>query len=369
LGTINVEQAMNTVRNTQTMRMRGGASRVVCGFTLIELLVVIAIIAILISLLLPALGQARGLARQLVCLANMKSIGTGQQIYANNNNDFIAGATTSGLKGQEGSGSGQLGDTIYAGDQTSETPTCTQDWISPTLGESMSLPENRGQRIIRIFNKWGCPEARVFNNSVWTGGPKPKDYAEIKALVEKEGVRQVSYLASSGFHYFPPKTPASVLAKYGGSANATVEGAFQVEMPKNYRPRMDQAGGQLSAKILAADGTRYADKLGSGIFLDFDPDTTPKWHGTGTDAGAIWHDSVAYGRKSGEKPDNRHLLSFRHPGVTFNVVMFDGSARNMKNEEAYRNPALWFPTGSTYLGGDATPEAISFMKGKPKELP
>lgn len=354
----------------KTMQSGQGRGRRSTAFTLIELLVVVAIIAILISLLLPALGQARGLARQLVCLANMRSIGTGQQIYANNNKDYIAGATTSGLKGQEGTGSAQLGDTIYAGNQTSETPTCTQDWISPTLGESMNLSENRARRIVQIFNKWGCPEARVFNNSVWTGGPKPKDYAEIKDIVDKEGVRQTSYLASSGFHYFAPKTPAAVLAKYGGAANATVEGAFQVEMPKSYRPRMDMVGGQLSSKILAADGTRYADKLGAGIFLDFDPDTTPKWHGTGTDSGAIWHDSVAYGRKdSGDKPANRHLLSFRHPGATFNVVMFDGSARNMKSVEAYQNPALWFPTGSTYLGGESTPESIKFMQGKSKQLP
>ena len=89
------------------------------GFTLIELLVVIAIIAILISLLLPALGSARESARQLVCSTMTRTMVQGQGIYSTNNKDFIAGPTTSGLKGQFR----QSGDTDYIFDKSSETPT------------------------------------------------------------------------------------------------------------------------------------------------------------------------------------------------------------------------------------------------------
>jgi len=52
------------------------------GFTLIELLVVIAIIAILAAILFPVFGRARENARRTACLSNMKQIGLGLLMYA-----------------------------------------------------------------------------------------------------------------------------------------------------------------------------------------------------------------------------------------------------------------------------------------------
>ena len=59
------------------------------AFTLIELLVVIGIIAILAAVFLPVLSRTKQQANVVKTLSNMKQMGVGMLLYANDNNQLL----------------------------------------------------------------------------------------------------------------------------------------------------------------------------------------------------------------------------------------------------------------------------------------
>ena len=60
------------------------------GFTLIELLVVIAIITLLLAILMPALQKAKETAREIICRANLRSVGLAVLLYLQDNDYTMA---------------------------------------------------------------------------------------------------------------------------------------------------------------------------------------------------------------------------------------------------------------------------------------
>ncbi len=188
----------------------------VCGkssFTLIEVLVVAAILAILAAILLPSLQQAKERSKRIVCMSNLRQMGTGLLVLATESNgslgtNDIGGYWYFALTNVFGANSPLLND-VPAGKQSKVCP-------STRMG-AWGYGYVYGLNTLFQVEWWGYPYTGVTN--------KPRTLSEVRRTT-------TTFLISEYYHPFPPATaslfewaldganldlnPASIYPRHGG---------------------------------------------------------------------------------------------------------------------------------------------------------
>ena len=196
------------------------------GFTLIELLVVIAIIAILAAILFPVFARAREKARQTACLSNLKQLGLGLQMYAQDYDEFHPPVYAMPIAGYEDAIS--VGGITYFSSmlpyikngQIFQCPSFPSVWDLSGFGLAIQVTTSYGINS-RYFNGRG-----VYENETFLGD----DPSRVMVMTEWEGVDAYIYpsdLWARGL--FPHNDGMNILFGDGHAKwmpESTINGAF-----------------------------------------------------------------------------------------------------------------------------------------------
>jgi prepilin-type N-terminal cleavage/methylation domain-containing protein/prepilin-type processing-associated H-X9-DG protein len=329
------------------------------AFTLVELLVVIGIIALLVSMLLPALNKARASAQSVACLANLRTLGQGMQMYASEQKGAILGA---GINNKHflntTPNSWALIPAFFSPNLPIGGPIALADWCGPMaemLKIQVSNSPEAGKRWARYreIGSFLCPSSDgVLSMPFGTGfddvGPG----------------NQLGY--ATNFSMLLTTATALPENRPGMSDHTRISGGVGwPRIPKDYTPKITKVG-KTAEKIYMADAGKFHNPAVTNaptynLNLAPTPNSPGRNSGPYTDYGPYINATAAYDRSvanGGPGTDGR-VYSFRHGKRTgglkmgayrLNVLYFDGHAENI-DEATATNPARWLPTRTSFDDG------------------
>jgi prepilin-type N-terminal cleavage/methylation domain-containing protein/prepilin-type processing-associated H-X9-DG protein len=248
------------------------------AFTLIELLVVIAIIAILAAILFPVFAQAREAARKTTCLSNLRQLGTGLMMYAQDFDETLPASSFAAVPGQSINSirNPKWADVIQPYVKNDQLFTCPSDSDPRRIFTSLSTNPARGQ---------GC-----------TGGACTSPLG---------GSYQVNtaYDGSARFG-FPMGKPLAAIA-------SPADTIFAVEGPANVNNQIYWSGGAMNPVLPLRP------------FISYSPITA-------ADTNSFHMDTRANPAYFGYQDSNlrRFLVLGRHNAIA-NIIFCDGHAKGL----------------------------------------